>query len=430
MRPAFQRLNQPRLRLCAVAALLLALTPARVQAQDHGMVGEFKLPAGAAVVTAEDHGTRRVVIDTWIAAGSAQDFAGHAGVAAVTARLLWQGGKTALLPGVKALGGDGSLEVDRDFTHFQLRVPATQLEAGIALAGRALSEPDWDAAALEPVTRALAVDLTRLTSDREATAGEAFMAAAYGPDYGHAPVGDPGSVRRLEVGDARAFFARHYLPGRLRVVLAGDLDTGKAVGMAVRSYAAVLKRAAPGEAAPSRPATGTYAWKVPQPVVVAGVKGADAKAPREQAALEMVLHVARTRLAKALGLAPASASVGARFVRLLGPSALILTMPGAPDAVADNEKAVRSVFDELRQNTVRLDEHAWAQVAVANAATVPPKDLAARARGLGFAATIAGDPHWLRTYPEIVRQVSRQDMLEAVQKYAPPDAIKTLVLTP
>ncbi len=421
-----------RHRLCLVAAggLMLAGGPAPALAQDVGMVGEFKLPGGAAVLTAEDHATRRVVIDTWVAAGSAQDFPGYPGVAAMTARMIWQGGKAALLPGVKALGGDGTLEVDRDFTHFQLRLPANQLEAGVALAGKALAAPDWDALAQEPVARALTMDLTRLSQDREAAAAEAFMAATYGADYGHPPSGDPETVRGLNTGDARAFFDRNYLPGRLRVVLAGDLDTGKAVGIVVRSYAAVLKRVAPGEAAPTRAVTGVWTWKFPRPTIAAGVKGADVKSPREQAALEMVLHVARTRLEKALGEPAGSANVGARFVRLAGPSPLLLTVQAEPAALPAGEKAVRAVFDELRQNTVRLDEHARAQAAVANAATVPARDLAARARGLGFAAVVAGDPHWLRTYPEIVRQVSRQEMLEAVQKYATPDAVKVVVLAP
>lgn len=422
MRPAF-----PRPRHVATAALLVALVPAPGLAQDVGMVGEFKLPGGAAVVTAEDHSTRRVVIDTWVAAGSAQDFAGYPGVAATTARMLWQGGKAALLPAVKALGGDGTMEVDRDFTHFQLRLPAAQLEAGVALAGKAFAEPDWDGLAQQPVAAALTADLGKLAQDRDAVALEAFMAAAYGADYGHPAVGDPDTLRRLGAGDARAYFDRYYLPGRMRVVLAGDLDTGKAVGMVVRGYAAVLKRVAPGEAAPAKAVTGMWTWKFPRPTVVAGVKGPDVKAPREQAAMEMVAHVARTRLEKALG---ESSGVDARFVRLAGPSPLLLTMTTEPPAIPGGEKAARAVFDELRSTTVRLDEHARAQAAVANAATVNPKDLAARARGLGYAATVAGDPHWLRTYPEIVRQVSRQDMLEAAQKYATPDAIKVVTLTP
>lgn len=428
MRPASPRLRRP-LHLLA-AGLLMLTSAAPAFAQDPGMVGEFKLPAGAAVVTAEDHAVRRVVIDTWIAAGSAQDFAGFPGVAAMTARMLWQGGKAGLLPAVKALGGDGTLEVDRDFTHFQLRLPANQLEAGVALAGKAFATPDWDGLTQEPVVRALAADLTKLSQDREAVALEAFMAAAYDPAYGHPSVGDPDTARRLGLGETRAFFERHYLPGRLRVVLAGDFDTGKAVGMVVRSYAAVLKRVAPGEAPPSRAVTGMWTWKFPQTTVVAGVKGADVKSPREQAALEMVLHVARARLEKALGEPTGSSNVGARFLRLTGPSPLVLTVQSTPTGAAGGEQAMREVIDELRQSTVRLDEHARAQAAVANAATVPVGDLAARARGLGFAATVAGDPHWQRTYPEIVRQVSRQDMLEAVQKYATPDALKVVVLTP
>ena len=430
MSPASPRPSRLRRPLLAAAALAFALAPAPVRAQELGMVGEFKLPGGAAVVTADDHAVRRVVIDTWIAAGSAHDFPGFPGVAAATARMLWNGGKASLLPGVKALGGDGVYEVDREFTHFQLRLPAAQLEAGLALAGKAFSAPDWDAMGTVPAPQAIAADLGKLSQDREAAAAEAFMAATYGPEYGHPTLGDPDTARRLGVGEVRAFFDRHYLPSRLRVVLAGDLDTGRAVGSVVRSYAAVLKRVAPGEAPPARNVGGVWTWRLQQPTVVAGLKGADVKAAREQAALEMVGHVAKARLEKAIGEPAGSASVGVRFVRFGGPSPLVLTVATPSSAAMGGEDAVRKVFEELRTAPVRLDEHARAQVAVANAAASASKDLNARARGLGFAATVAGDPHWLRTYPEIVRQVSRQDMLEAVQKYATPDAVRIMVVGP
>jgi predicted Zn-dependent peptidase len=56
--------------------------------------------------------------------------------------------------------------------------------------------------------------------------------------------------------------------------------------------------------------------------------------------------------------------------------------------------------------------------------------LAEQAQTLGFFTTIGGDPLLARTYPEVVRQVSRNDMMEAAQKYLTPDAIKVIVLAP
>lgn len=404
--------------LVTTLALWAAASPA-VFAQDTGMVGEFKLPGGAAVVTEENHQTPRVVIDTWIHAGSAQDPTTGAGTAFVTAHTLWAG-KAGLLAATKALGGEGTVEVEREFTHFQLRLPSNRLDAGLQLVGQTFSSPNWADLATDTGVKDAREQLTRINQDRDASAFEAYMAKAYGTDYGHPVAGDEAGLGRLGKSDVRAYFERHYVASRLRVVLAGDFDTGRAVGSVVRSYAAVLKRVAPADGPAARAAGRSWNWQLPQPVVVAGLKGPGIAAAREQAAIEMIGHVVKARLEAKLE-APRIASLSSsRYARFSVGSPLVLTVASIPDATPVAERTLETVFSDLRQNTVSLEEHARAQAAVATAATVAPADLPARARGLGFASSIAGDPYWLRTYPEIARQVSRQDMLEAVQKYATP----------
>ena len=147
--------------------------------------------------------------------------------------------------------------------------------------------------------------------------------------------------------------------------------------------------------------------------------------------MEVMGEVLRTRLTAGLMEPDVAKLVGVRFARLAAPSPLVVAIAVArPDAVATVEKGLRAAFDDMRQNQAGLAEHARAVAAVAAAATPDAKNLAARAAALGFAATVVGDPLWVRTYPEIVRQVSRQDMQDVAQKYATPDAVKTLVLSP
>lgn len=409
------RFQPARTLLPALVALLLA--PTGALAQTAGLFGEFKLPEGLVVLTAEDHSAPKVVIDTWIGVGSAKDFEGHRGIALALARTLQAGMATD----AKAWGGSTALEVDRDATHIQLLLPASKLEEGLQLAGRVMAAPAWDA-----VPQPLPPGQAPL----ETLAFEGFMAQAYGPDYGHPPTGnrDPAIAKAT----TKIFYDRYYVPSRVGVVLAGDFATGKAVGSVVRSYASVLKRTtdqnADVPARQQRPSDGL--GKPPRPLVVAGVKGPAANASREQAAMELVGQVLGSRLELAMMRIPGTRLVEVTFKRYGGPSPLTATIEATPAAAPAVEQAVRAAFDALRQTPATLEEHARAQQAVATARTIDAKNPSAQARALGWAAIVAGDPHLARTYPEIVRQISRQDMLEIVQKFATPDAVRVVTLTP
>lgn len=408
------RFSPARTLVPALAALLLA--PTGALAQGAAIVGEFKLPEGVYVLTAEEHSAPTVVVDTWIAAGSAQDFEGYRGVALQLARTLAAGIQTD----VKALGGSTTVEVDRDYSHIALTLPAAKLDDGLALAGKAMADPAWD---VNPAP--LPAPLAPL----EAVAFEGFMAQVYGPEYGHPPTGN--KERAIGKPEAKTYFDRYYQPGRMAVVLSGDFATGKAVGAVVRSYAAALKRTpseSPVPARQGRPSDGL--GKPARPVVVSGVRGPDAKVPREQAAMEMVGQVVGKRVERALMEIPGTRLADVRFRRYAGPSPLVVTVEAGAEAAPKVDAAVRGIVEALRNTPATLEEHARAQQAVATAAVVDPRDLAGHAKALGWAALVGGDRHLARTYPEIVRQVSRQDMLETVQKYASPDALRVITLTP
>jgi predicted Zn-dependent peptidase len=169
-------------------------------------------------------------------------------------------------------------------------------------------------------------------------------------------------------------------------------------------------------------------------MVLVGARGPDISNGREQAAMAILQAVLAgtpsSRLDRALEEPNVAKVVDARWVRYKGPGVLFAAVSARPDAVPVVEKGLGDLLAELRSNPITLDEHAKAMAAVVKAAEAYSASIEGRARALGLAAVEAGDPYWPRTYPEIVRQISRQEVMAAAQKYLVPGEVKIQVVTP
>jgi predicted Zn-dependent peptidase len=126
-------------------------------------------------------------------------------------------------------------------------------------------------------------------------------------------------------------------------------------------------------------------------------------------------------------LAGDAQSVWVNWKPLQGPGVLTVgvntTLPNAQQV----KNSIQDTFASLRTEPISLENASWATYATAAGFEVKyqtPSDVAA---SLGFAQTIAGDYHWAKTFPDVIRQVSRQDLQAIATKYLTPEAIKVLV---
>lgn len=424
----------PTMALGAVAALACLVAPcAKAAAPEEAVIGTFRLPGGLEVVTSEDHAAPWAVIDTFVAAGSSQDFTGYQGVAAGTAYATWFGSRQAPQDSVAAAGGTSQVFVDRSVTHFQARVPAAKVADALAAIGDAFSHPDWTALNIARTNDAFSIAAARTSSDPLEPAFQLFYESAYDRDLAHPVFGPAGT--RMDRSEVQAFFERHYVPGKMKVVLTGDFNTGKAVGQVVRGYAAVLQRQPSMGNLPSRPeaAGGHMVWHPATPHVILAARGPEIGTQREQAAMALLTKVLGAPVGR---LDRALAAVGGGHVetvtwrRSAGAGVFLANITadgGSPEAI---RQALVALIAELRANPISLDEHAKAMAAAIAAEDATLAAPPTRAIALGYATVGAQDPYWVRTYPEELRQVSRQDIMAVVQKYMAPTDLRAFVAGP
>lgn len=163
-------------------------------------------------------------------AGSAADPAGKAGLAAYTADLLDEGagGLTAL--GIAEeqdrLGATIGIGVDADAAVLSVNTLSRTLDASIDLMTKVVSAPAFDAKEVDRVRgdRQTALELRR---DRPREVASVMLSGAlYGADsaYGHPGAGTRDSFKGLTLADTKQFYADHWNPAAMTLIVAGDVD--------------------------------------------------------------------------------------------------------------------------------------------------------------------------------------------------------------
>ncbi|HEY9721811.1 MAG TPA: insulinase family protein [Oscillatoriaceae cyanobacterium] len=404
-----------RFRL-TMAVLLAAATPA-LAAEHLAGIGVFRLPAGFELVTSEDHAKPQVALDTCVLAGSRE---GCPGVAEATAEAIWHGGAHPLDKALQALGGAPDMLVTREGAHFWVTLPADKLVAALDLIGAGLAAPDWQGldlaslhAHLQPQADAVSYSpWTQADSRLLALLGDARLAAP--------PVGTPQSDARLTLADLQAFYARHYLPSRIKVALVGDFATGPTVGQVVRGYAALLKHEAPTGTAPACPPAPASATALPADLVEAGALGA----PSTDAAGQATMAVLARAIAAELTTRMPPAHVTVNWVPMRNRGMLTISVAGVPGTLA--ESTIRTLAAELAAKPVALDVYTHAIQAELARYAASNATLAQRAANLADFAAIASDARRASAYPDLVSAVGREDLVDAARQYLTPDALRII----
>jgi zinc protease len=196
-------------------ALALAVTAALAQAAPDVV----SLPSKSPLITF------RIVFRT----GSASDPAGKAGLAALTASMLAEGGTKQrtykqLVDAMYPMATTVSAQVDKEMTTFTASTHIDNLEPFYALLREMLLEPGWrsdDFSRLrDDQINYLRVSL-RGNNDEELGKEVLYERIYAGHPYGHVNEGHAGDLQKLNIDDLQQFYKNHYTQANLIIGIAG-----------------------------------------------------------------------------------------------------------------------------------------------------------------------------------------------------------------
>ena len=208
-------------------------------------VSSFKLDNGMQIVVIEDHRAPVVVQMVWYRIGSADEPAGHSGIAHFLEHLLFKATDDmeagAFSEAVSAQGGRDNAFTSYDFTAYYQRVAADRLDLVMGMEAdrmRDLLLTEEDVVTERQVI--LEERNQRTDSSPGALLNEQMSAAQFlNHPYGVPVIGWRHEMEALSRDDALAFYRANYAPNNAILIVAGDVTPEAVLEMAKKHYGPV-----------------------------------------------------------------------------------------------------------------------------------------------------------------------------------------------
>jgi len=239
------------------AALLLTLTPT-----PHTDAAELQQAAfnnGVKLIVEEDHSAPVAMVQIWLKVGGRDEVPGKTGLAHVFEHMMFKGSKK-LAAGeyskkIAAMGGNDNAFTSHDYTAYFETVPADRVDEVIGMeaerfANLKLSDEDFQ----KEIRVIMEERRMRTEDDPNSHMFEELSAAALRlHPYRNPVIGWMQDLKRLTIGDVRAFYREHYIPGSVTVVVVGDVDFEDVKKRVAKSFGRMKARPVPERFNPKEP---------------------------------------------------------------------------------------------------------------------------------------------------------------------------------
>ncbi|HCU25254.1 MAG TPA: hypothetical protein DF383_09565 [Deltaproteobacteria bacterium] len=187
------------------------------------------LPNGLQLLLLEDHELPVVRAYLYIRSGGIYEPADKVGLAALTGRLLREGGTARrnseqFDADLAAIGADIESEIGREYGLISFRCLREDLPTVLKLVFEMLREPAFEAKKFDLVKMQALEVLRRENDDPGKIATREFPKRIYGPDSVWSRTPTPDSLRGITLEDVKTFYRRFFFPDRILLALSGDFQ--------------------------------------------------------------------------------------------------------------------------------------------------------------------------------------------------------------
>ena len=211
------------------------------QAVRFPLVSKVRLNNQLAVWSAEHRSLPVVTFMLVLPVGSAADFEGFEGLAAITADMLDEGTGTLTAIDVNAafarLGSHLEVDVSSDATVFTVTALSKFSRGALALLADCVIRPRLEASDFDRVRQLRLTRLVQIRDMASAIADRALMQQVYGTHpYAHMALGTEESLRQLSIATIQRFHHDFYHPSSATLVVSGDISASEVADLATETF--------------------------------------------------------------------------------------------------------------------------------------------------------------------------------------------------
>jgi zinc protease len=379
----------------------------------------------------QEHGAAEVVaLQLWVGVGARDEAPPERGFSHMVEHMLFKGTETRG-PGfmdqeIEAVGGRTNAATSHDYTFYHMLLPASGATRGIEILADMAFKAAFDAREIER-EREVVFEEMRLGEDnpRSVLARRLHELGFEGRPYGFPVLGDPVALKNATRAALLDYYARHYVPENMTLVVVGPVERAGLRAVVTRAFGAapragyVRPRSAPASALdgprhrvverPERQASLGLAWSAPELGhpdmfaldLLARILGGTRSSRLNQALRE------RARIVSAIGADYSARSQGGLFT---------ITAELEP---ADDKRVEEAILTEIRrvqEEGVTPEELARSVTALESQREFSRETAEGLARAYGWAETVWSLPAEL-AYLEGIRAVTRERIWEAARQY-------------
>jgi predicted Zn-dependent peptidase len=215
--------------------------------RDIPTVRRTTLPGGLRVVTEYLPSVRSASVGVWVNVGSRDEGATVAGAAHFLEHLLFKSTPTRsavdIAQAVDAVGGELNAFTAREHTCYYAHVLDTDLDLAVDLVADVVLRGRCAADDVEIERDVVLEEIAMRDDDPEDTLGDLFLSAMFGiHPVGRPVIGSAESVSAMTRAQLHSFHVRRYVPERMVVAVAGNVDHDEVIGLVREHFGSKLMR--------------------------------------------------------------------------------------------------------------------------------------------------------------------------------------------
>lgn len=244
-----------------------------------------RLPNGLTVATEQMPEIATATLGVWIGTGSRHETAHEHGLSHLIEHMAFKGtarrSARQIAEDIENVGGDINAATSVEYTSYTARVLGENADVALDVLGDILTSSLFDPVELAREKTVILQEYAAVEDTPDDLVYDAFMETAYpGQPIGRPILGKPETVNGFDEATIRAFMAREYVPGKMVVAAAGDVDHDRIVALAESCFGAMPS------ASLREPEPGVYSGgerriqrKLEQANIVLGLPGLSFKDP-------------------------------------------------------------------------------------------------------------------------------------------------------
>ena len=404
----------------------------------------YTLTNGLRVLVREDHFAPVVALQVWVNAGGADESDEEAGVAHVHEHMLFKGtarrGLGDIARTVEGAGGRINAWTSWDQTVYHIVLASRHAELGLDVLADAVRNSSFDKDELEKELRVV-MEEWRRGQDRPGSRlfHSLFDTAFDLHPYRRPVIGTEESINGLSREKILDFYARHYAPNNMTLVVVGDVETTEIKETVDRLFGDFERRQRDTVVRPAEPEQ-------------TGVRFESGRMDVEEAHLGLGFHIPSASHADAAALDLLSFVLGggesSRLYRRLvadeelatdtgtfaytppDPGIFVVTASLEADRIQDSYAAIIEEIARVSQQPPSQEELDRARLNLESDFIFRRETVQGQARELGYALTTHNDPNYDRVYIERLAMATPETLRDLAATYLRRDNMSVVTVLP